>query len=67
MLPYHIRNAAISARKEKERKDVVEHEYHHRMVRLSADEYFFLRATENGYDLDKDLSVDHPLLTGRKS
>jgi hypothetical protein len=67
MLPYPVRNAAISARKEKERKDKIESARHARMARLSADEYFFLRATENGYDLDKDLSVDHPLLTGRKS
>ena len=65
MLPYHVRNAAIAARKEKERKDRVELDRHARMARLSADEYFFLRATENGYDMDMDVSINHPLLTRR--
>lgn len=66
MLPRHVRNAAIVARKEKERKDAIEFDLHARMARLSADEYFFLRATANGYDMDMDVSVNHPLVTRRK-
>jgi hypothetical protein len=66
MLPLPIRAQAIAARKRRESADDKAHQAERRVVRLSAEAWFFLRATAHGYDLDRDLSIEHPLTTARK-